>query len=41
MMKNRSKLENALNKWCNWLVGTNYNELNNWNTKRFSYTPKN
>lgn len=27
---NRWKLENALNKW---LVETNYNESNNWNTK--------
>ena len=27
MVKNRSKLEDTFNNWCNWLIQTNDNEL--------------
>ena len=26
-VKNRSKLEDTFNDWCNWLIQTNHNEL--------------
>ena len=38
--RNRSKLENSLNEWYNWLVETNHNELFISYPRVFSHAPK-